>query len=582
MLNGSFRSYTPDHYRYGYQMVAWTYAKFNTSVWNNAVMYAGKNPYTVFPVNISLKKSAVLTKGGLYKAAFSDLYNKWREEDSKAGWKEYSPVNPERKNDFVNYHSPVAAGNNMIIAVRTSLSEPTRFVLINTATKTEKRIHVPGNIYPYRISGNGEKTAWVETVPDPRWSNRDYSVIKTLDIRTGEVSQLTHRSRIMSVALSPDGLTLAAVENSSSNINTLVFFNAVSGEETGRFFPPSNAWLQRPEWTADSKTVVFITLINSGEGIMSFATETSEWKELLKPTRVNLGMAAMNGDTLFWTSSVNGTDQVYMKTGQRAGRVTSSRFGTEEYAISGNTLFITDYTSSGKNISQLSDPVITDTTDLQSPSEYMADRISRPPTGNSDITEKYIAKKYSKTLNLFRPHSWMPLWADIEEIQSDPLAVRPGATVMSQNLLSTLVATAGYEYSREGEHVLHGRLTWKGWYPVITTEFDRGGSPAIYKKAADPDPSAIYTATSVSSTVYIPLSFSTGRFSQYIMPSVSAEYSNNYIYDSNRSVYDYGQTRMNARLYFSNVHKKAYRDIYPRWAQIPPRLLNQLSIHQGF
>ena len=41
----------------------------------------------------------------------------------------------------------------------------------------------------------------------------------------------------------------------------------------------------------------------------------------------------------------------------------------------------------------------------------------------------------------------MPFYADIEEIKADPASVRPGISLMTQNHLSTLISTIGYEYS---------------------------------------------------------------------------------------------------------------------------------------
>jgi hypothetical protein len=53
-----------------------------------------------------------------------------------------------------------------------------------------------------------------------------------------------------------------------------------------------------------------------------------------------------------------------------------------------------------------------------------------------------------------------------------------------------------------------------------------------------------------------------------VRPSVQADYRNEYIYLKDKGTYDYGQTVITGRLYFSNYHVSAFRDIYPRWAQI--------------
>ena len=140
---------------------------------------------------------------------------------------------------------------------------------------------------------------------------------------------------------------------------------------------------------------------------------------------------------------------------------------------------------------------------------------------------------------------------------------------MTQNTLSTLTSTIGYEYSAEKRNVFHSRITWSGWYPVIESQLDYGTLPIISKMGVDvANPSVIQSGMSFQNTISLPLQVSSGRFSQFFRPSVSSDYINQYIYIKEKGTYDYGQTIINGRLYFSNYYLSALRDIYPRWAQI--------------
>jgi hypothetical protein len=69
-------------------------------------------------------------------------------------------------------------------------------------------------------------------------------------------------------------------------------------------------------------------------------------------------------------------------------------------------------------------------------------------------------------------------------------------------------------------------------------------------------------------TVFVPLSFTTGKFIQNLSPWFISDYRNRYIYLKELNLYDYGQNQLTARLYFSNAYRSALRDIYPRWAQV--------------
>ena len=101
---------------------------------------------------------------------------------------------------------------------------------------------------------------------------------------------------------------------------------------------------------------------------------------------------------------------------------------------------------------------------------------------------------YRKWQHLFRFHSWMPFYADIEAIKADPTAIRPGVSIMTQNTLSTLISTIGYEYSAEKRHVLHSRITWKGWYPVFESQLDYGTLPDISKSVEQVSDPSVYSA----------------------------------------------------------------------------------------
>ena len=187
-------------------------------------------------------------------------------------------------------------------------------------------------------------------------------------------------------------------------------------------------------------------------------------------------------------------------------------------------------------------------------SSFLINRLDINAENNYDsISRKYTPEPYRKIKHLFRFHSWMPFYADIDEIQSDPASIRPGLTLLTQNSLSTLTSSIGYEYSEDKRHLIHSKIVWKGWYPVFESQLDFGDQPVIYKSGEDiANPSDVRPGMSFLNTVSIPLNFNTGKFSQFLRPSLSAEYLNHYIYLQENEAYDYGQTIFTSRLYFSN------------------------------
>ena len=229
IINGSYRDFVPDYYITGFQMVTWAMVNKDPRIWNKVYKFTADEPFTINPVNLSLSNSAGLRKKTLWKETFDTLRNVWTKDVSESNPEDYKTANPDKHGKYINYYSPVLAGTDSIIAIKTSLSFPPSFVLINPATKTEKRIHIPGQVYPYFLSCAKNRLVWVETQPDPRWENREYSVIKLMDIRNKTVLQLSGKSRYLAASISPDGNRIVAVENTISNINNLVVIDAGTG-----------------------------------------------------------------------------------------------------------------------------------------------------------------------------------------------------------------------------------------------------------------------------------------------------------------------------------------------------------------
>lgn len=230
IVNGSFRDFVPDHYHTGFEIMAWSYAKYDSSMWKKALYLTANEPFTINPVNLSLRRTASLTKRRLFMETFDSLKTLWSLDETRSKSESYEMLNPPKHKKYINYYSPIKAGSDSLIAVRTSLSEPPAFVLINPSQKTEKKIHIPGYSYPWFLSYAKGKLVWVETHSDPRWENRTWSVIKIKDLKQKVTKQLSSNTRYLSASISPDGRSVAATENTVGNQNNLVLIDALNGD----------------------------------------------------------------------------------------------------------------------------------------------------------------------------------------------------------------------------------------------------------------------------------------------------------------------------------------------------------------
>lgn len=559
MLNGSFRDFVPDHYQYGYQMVAWSKYNYDKDLWTKVLNRTGRQPFTIVPVNITLYKNADITKKKLYYETISSLSQQWNKELSQK--QTYRELSPPKKKGYTNYYSPLHDESGNITAVKTSLSDPPAIVLIDRLTKKEKILHRPGSMYPYRIDNGGGRLVWVENRPDPRWQNIDFSVVILYDIRTGKTKRIGYKTSYMAAAISSDGKLISVIELAPDNKYNLLLLDAESERITRSVPAPAGSFLQRPAWSEDNGLITVINLTEKGEGIISYSLKENRWITDMEPSKNDLQSAFKRNDTLFFVSARYGTENVFLRINDSIKQLTNAQFGSTDPDLNGKEIIFSNYTSKGNSIGSSS--IEEYDSETSAAGYFIIDQLDKAYNADNSGEENstnFTPVPYKKWQHLVRLHSWMPFYADIERIQSDPLSVRPGLTLLSQNTLSTLEMTAGYEYSEDGEHLLHTKALWAGAYPVIEGNISYGFLRQF------PDQQAyLNNGLSYSGAVSLPLRFSTGYFSQYLRPSVSVQYTNN-IYDFENSI-DRGQTGLTWRLYFSNYSRSGLRDIYPKWFQ---------------
>ena len=568
MLSGSYRNFTPDHYVFGYLMMN-QLRNNDPGAWNTLTSKISPGCH-LNPVNAGLRRATGLTKKRLYDSTFASLEKMW-DVNMPEGTRDYKPLGISKKRDYVSHFTPHRLDDGRIVSLRTSLSDPSRFVITDPVSGKEMNLTTTGYVYPYIFSFSGNTLVWAEQHPDPRWDNRDYSVIKRLDLPGGPVTQLTFRSRYTAPDLSPDGKTVAAVSTTADMRCSLVLLDAHTGEVLMNVFPPDSLILQRPAWSSDGSEVTVVTLSEKGEGIRTYIPTGKRWIVHLEENIRDIIQAEICNDTLFFLAQGDGSDNIYRIAGDgKAERITGSRFGISGFSVSDGELLFSDYTAGGFIIAAEKGSATTGKADLTghaiipaiAPMPEVTDSEKRP------LPLLPEPERYRKTAHLFNFHSWFPFYADIDELTSDPTAISPGITLLSQNHLSTLITTAGYEYA-DGNHYIRTGISWKGWHPVIDADVSWGGDQVVSIDTSGGSlPADTGRDLQLNVSVYDQLWFAHGKFRQMLMPALYVGYRNRITFIPDENRYDRDVISLTGRLYFSNTFRTAYRDINPRWGQV--------------
>jgi hypothetical protein len=574
---GSFKDYVPNHYEFGYQMIAHARNKYGNDIWSKMVDFTAKNPYTLYPFYFGLKKFTGLSKSGLYKETFLALKDHWAEQAVLRTVTDYRILNKRKTKYFTSYEFPAYLNDSIIFAEKSGIDQIDKFVLIDK-DGNEKTIHTPGYMDLSKISVSGDFITWTELKTNTRWENESYSQVKSYNFKSGKVKLISRRSRYFAPDISPDTRKIVVTEVSLLNEYALVVLDLESGKIIARIPSQGNEFLQYPVWAANSNMIFVTSLGPEGKCIKSYDLATGEWNIIFNPVFDDIAELSAGEKYLLFRGTFSGIDNIYALDLSESGcfRITSSKLGAyyPQFSANADRILYSNYTSQGFDIVETKfdrtilvpmDSVISHTEQLYRPVKKEDVTVTLP---DYKPVSDYSEKRYSKIAHLFNLHSWAPFYFDYENPDIENPRIYPGVTLLSQNLLNTAYTTLGYEY-RDHDHFIHTSFVYRGFYPVFRFSYDFGGYPFIADPPEGNDkPEWVLTNMSWNFKIYLPLDLTSGKYIRGLQPSVESRFARSYLWYDNPPGYQTGLTFLDYRLYTYNYLKTSKKDILPRWGQV--------------
>jgi hypothetical protein len=384
-------------------------------------------------------------------------------------------------------------------------------------------VFVPGFLgESVTLSVANDQVVWTEQAFDPRWGQRNYSVIKVYDLGARQQRQLSQKTRLGAPAFSPDGRLIVAVQVLPNNTYNLVLLDGETGQLLKTFDNPENDFYITPRFTPDGQAVVAVKRNDRGKTIEWMALRTGERKELVPYSGLNLNNPVAHGDYVYFNSPRNGIDNIFavhVPTG-RQFQVTNRKFGAYNAALSpdGREMAYQDFTPDGFRI--VTQPV--DST-AWTPLENVTDRtvayyqpLIEQEGGHSilgDVPRQNLpVRRYRQWKQLFNPYSWGPL------VSSSGQALE--VSLSSQDLLSTTLVDVGYGYdANQNTGSVFANLSYQGWYPVLDATFSTGmrqTSVTVNNVRQDPDTTFrdTWRENRFSAGVRLPFNFTRSKYSE--------------------------------------------------------------------
>jgi len=483
LRNGSYKDLVPSHYQTGFLLVNYGYQQYGSHFWKNVTQNASAFRGLFYPFQKGIKTFSGKDFKTFRKEAFEFYQKEIKTFDTI--------VTPKT---VTNYYFPKAAGTDSIIYQKESYRTiPAFYVLTSNG---ERKIAQKSISTDNWLSYHNGKIAYTVFATHPRWSLTDFSDIVVLDINSKREKRLTNKGRYFTPQFSPNGNTILSVFINDEIETELHLLNSSNGEVIKKIRPRDGSYFVHPQFVNADNVV---TGIRSNDGQMSMQLLNlldGNATALIAAGNHTLGNFSVRNDTVYFTASFNGNDDIYAFDLKEKSlhQLTAAQTGMYFPQVQGDTLLFSNYTAHGMQLFKrdlrrlLWQPQPT----TQIGAQVINYKIAA--TGEQILPAEdrtFNATPYKKSTGLINLHSW-----------------DPGLSLYSNNILNTLTTELYYRYNEsEKSHTGGWSASYGGWFPVIN-----GGVEYIANRHVE-QPTRILTLDDLEARIgyNIPLNFTKGK-----------------------------------------------------------------------
>ncbi|HWK02564.1 MAG TPA: hypothetical protein VNS58_02970 [Puia sp.] len=474
LRNGSLRDYVPDWYPMGYMLVAYGRQRYGDDFWKKVTLDAAAFRGLFYPLQTAIRRYAGISFYRFRQDAL-DYFRAGSAAGSPIPQDEYARTH---RHFVADQQFPQFIGPDKIVYMQSSYRRNQAFIIRDGQQGSDKRLRPRAisldNYFSYGGEGSDSRIVYSAYETDPRWSWRDYSVIRVLDPATGKDHRITSRSRYFSPDISPDGHHIIAVQESTNGACDLHLLNSQTGQLEKVIPNKDSLFYTYPKFYSgagiisavrNTKGQMSLALVNTGDGAVSY---------LLPFSYQTIAYPSINGDTIWFTASRNGEDRIFGLAGGHLFRLFLPQGdpATGQYGFqAGNTRYAwTTFTAVGYRLDTASRSAARlqamDTAQWSRPLPIQGiDSLDKGPAHLLDRVGAggYPVNDYPLSFHLLNFHSWRPYINDPDYTFS----------LQSENILNTLESEVYGTYNRNEQYKQIGvDATYGALYPWIDAGFD--------------------------------------------------------------------------------------------------------------
>lgn len=470
LRNGSLKDFVPNQYPLGYLLVNYGYLKYGPDFWKNVT------------ANALSFRGFFGFFGGSIRRYSGKTFPEFRNEALAFYKHEVSTRRDavKKRETVTDYFFPQQIGTDSLLYLKSSYRRLPAFYVRNPSG--EHRIKLRNISTEDWFSYRNGQIVYTAYGTSARWSLVNYSDVVLLDIASGKEKRVTKKGRYFTPDLSPDGRRILAVAFTDSLRSELHVLNVEGGIEK-RISAPSNALFVHPRFVSNDEFVVAVREAASTMSLRRGSLATGTLQTLLAPGAATLGYPFVQGQKLYFVSSLAGNDDLYelelsAAPVRRIRQLTFGQTGAYFPSIAGDTLLWSQFTSNGYRLQKAA---LSRIKGSEISGEEMGRRFTTFPVALQESPNvlatggrRFQTGAYKKTTGLFNVHSWRPNYSDPEVTFS----------VFSDNVLNTFSNELFYRYNiNETSHGVGFNTFYGGLFPVlnagVVSTFD-GISKSVY------------------------------------------------------------------------------------------------------
>ncbi len=579
LLCGSYKEHIPDHYRLGYQIMSHAYDKYNENVLDKCFWYSARNPYFILPYDIALKKYYSTSHKAMMQETMESLYSFWSEMPEANPSQEI--VSAIDTTNYTTYSHPIALPDGKILALKSDYDTPSRFVEFDTKSNSERVVAYTGSVSSRPIYAAG-RVWWSEYRRSLLFAEDVDSQICYMDL--DDEKPRTFKGLKSALYPTPIGNStnhLAYVDYNMSGQYSVIELQ--DGVEIRRIDIEYPCEIHSLAW--DNRTDALYVIATSDDGMFIAKCSDGKFLEITKPAFVTINNLRAKDGVLYFGSIASGKDEIHSLdlASNKEFQLSESEYGSFQPASIDKSLYMTTYNRYGYHLAkQSSEHSITTTQwsktpiNLVNPPHKKWDMVNLDDVRFDSVAmvsseQKYKAKRYSKFTNLAHAHSWAPVsFNPFTLISEMDLNFDLGATLISQNLLSSCDGFLSYGWDRREGSVLRAGVNYNGLGPELSLSATYGGVQSVYMlNNVKPG-----TYKDLNISARLPLYFQRGYRTRVVTPYAAWSYSNGalprglstQIPEDNEPYITYteivdGLNKATIGLSYSDYVRSAYRDV---------------------